>query len=202
MLDSRLVISRARSWLEPRLDRVGFLIAALYALPSLGYVFGRDQAAFQYIGREWLRGSLPFRDMFEIKPPGVYAVHAISILLFGQRQWGIRILELAAILAMSWMLARSLRISGSRRGVAGILAILLAGSYYTLFDYWDSAQAEVWEATALVGAWLVAERVERPARRAALSGMLSACAFVIKFPACLLGLAIGARVVERAWRED
>jgi hypothetical protein len=52
-------------------------------LPTLLYPFGRDQAAFFYIAREWLLGGVPYRDMVDHKPPLIYAVYALSHLFSG-----------------------------------------------------------------------------------------------------------------------
>jgi hypothetical protein len=111
--------TRARSFyitLVAVLDRVPhktdilLIIAAIaYSLPSIGYPFGRDQAAHFYVGREWLNGLLPYRDIFDHKPPGIHLVHAASILLLGAHQWSIRAAELAGMVLIGITAARSVR---------------------------------------------------------------------------------------------
>src|SRR5689334_8861317 len=77
-------------------DAIGAFIAFLFAVPSLSYPFGHDQAVHFYIGREWLRGGLPYRDAFDYKPPAIYALHAMLVALFGEAEWPIRAADLVA----------------------------------------------------------------------------------------------------------
>src|SRR5579864_7791604 len=87
--------SRARGGV---LSGLSMFLAAVVALPSLAYPFGRDQGLYFYVGREWLlRGALPYRDLFEQKTPGIYVVHAACIALFGERVWGIRVADVVAV---------------------------------------------------------------------------------------------------------
>lgn len=48
---------------------------------------GRDQGAFIYIGREWLHGRLPYRDSFDMKPPAIHALYALSLAPRPSREW-------------------------------------------------------------------------------------------------------------------
>jgi hypothetical protein len=195
-------LTRARDGIRRRADLALVLVALAYGLPSLAYPLGRDQASLYYVGREWLHGLLPFRDAFAEQPPGIYALHALSILLLGERQWGIRLCELSAVMAMGWMVWRAVRRSSpSAPGELGIASILIAGFYYSYFDWWDTGRVEIWSGFALIGGWLVAERSARPRLRAAMSGLLSAAALLLAFPAVLVALATAVRVAVRAFRE-
>ena len=57
-----------------RLDLAGALAALVLGLPSLAYRYGPDQAMFHYVAREWLEGRLPYRDVFDVKPPGIFVL--------------------------------------------------------------------------------------------------------------------------------
>src|SRR4051812_22071124 len=90
----------ARTWglsvQRSRLSRVDLVLlglAALMASVTLTYPLGRDQSLYYYVGREWLHGAVPYRDMMEQKPPLIYLIHAATVLLFGERLWGIRLVE-------------------------------------------------------------------------------------------------------------
>ena len=77
------------------LDALGVLATVLYALPSLGYPFGMDQPVHWYIGKRWLEGLMPYATGVDTKPPGVFAIHALSVLLLGDHQWSVRVVDLA-----------------------------------------------------------------------------------------------------------
>src|SRR5215212_1087965 len=104
MIDRQALVSRAELWVKALAARVvrrraywvdvlGIAAALAYGWPSVLYRFGRDQALFFYIGREWLHGSVPYRDTFDLKPPGIYFLHALSIAILGPRQSSIRVFE-------------------------------------------------------------------------------------------------------------
>ena len=185
------------------LDAVGLALAALYALPTLAYPPARDQALFFYIAREWLHGAVPYKDVFDIKPPAIFVVNAVSILLFGLRPWGVRALELGGLLTMAWVVvAAVVRDSPRRGGEVGAVALLLVGWYFGALDWVDTAEPEFWEGLALVAAYAAATRVSSVTRAALLSGALVGVAVLFKFPAALVGLActvaVGMRV--RPWK--
>src|SRR4051794_10368215 len=92
-----------RAWtLDVALACVAFVAGA----PSLFYPLGRDQGLYFYVGREWLqRGRFPYLDSFDVKTPGIYAVHALAIALFGEVAWGARLLELACVVAVGFLAA-------------------------------------------------------------------------------------------------
>lgn len=48
------------------------LIAILLRLPVLGLPLERDEGAYGLIAASWLKGALPYRDLFDHKPPLIY----------------------------------------------------------------------------------------------------------------------------------
>src|SRR5262245_62210941 len=72
---------------------------ALVLLASLvTFQYGRDQGVFAVIAREMLEGKVLYRDAWDIKPPGIYCVYALSRALLGSSMHAIRLLEAAALL--------------------------------------------------------------------------------------------------------
>ncbi len=236
-------------------------LAVIFALPSLWYPFGRDQAAHAYIGWNWLHGLIPFRDAVDQKPPGIYLLYSLGSALFGQRQFGIRAIDLLGILTAGWLAARAAResasrltdgiaaaaalvppdasgsriaaspsvgaprvgkhpqleasptpngrshASGSRRphfrsqsGATGASILLLAGFYYCCFDYWNSAQTEIWQGLAVLAGVEILREDPRARRAAFLSGVLGGVAVLFKFTAAVLCLGLAGILTVRAWR--
>ena len=178
-----------------------FVIALIYSLPSLGYPFGRDQAAHFYVGREWLHGLLPYRDIWDHKPPGIHLIHVLSIAVFGTHQWSIRLMDIIGLLAIGRIVAYIINQGTTRiRGLLGCIWVLAIGLYFTCFDYWDSAQVETWEGLALIGSYAVIVNAPPTLFRAGMSGLLAGVAFVFKFPAAMIGFAIAVFGVMRTWQ--
>lgn len=153
-----------------------FLSILVLGLPTLLYPYGRDQAMFAYVGSVWRQGGLPYRDAWDVKLPGIYAIYA----LVGGVEWGPRLLDLLASAvtagALLWI-GRSHSSSHDKRlsGV-GLLAVVLA-VVYTLgaFDFWNLAQTET--LIAPLSAMAVALGLSR---RPFAAGLCAGCAAVIK----------------------
>lgn len=183
-------------------DVFGIGLALVYAWPSTAYRFGRDQALFYYIGREWLHGSVPYRDAFDLKPPGIYAVHALAIALLGPHEHSIRILDVLAVLATAVVASLAVQRVGPRvPGELGMAAILACGWYFTAFDYWHTAQAEVWQGLALLGCYalLIGYRAPLSLRCAVGAGVLLGISGLFKFTAAVPGLGLGLLLLVRVY---
>lgn len=166
-------------------DVVLGVIASVLTLPTLMYPFGRDQGLYHYVAREWvLRGSIPYKDVLDHKTPGIYLLHALAVLLFGETMWGIRVLEALGVLAFGLVAGALTTPRGEphpagARG-AGMLAAVVF--YFGYFDFWSTAQSEVWYAGLGMCAVLAARRVERTDRAAALVGLFAGVAVLMKPP--------------------
>lgn len=142
-------------WVLPTLSG---LVVAASALLLLTYSYGRDQAGFAVIGRTILSGGMPYRDAWDLKPPGTPLVYALALALFGKGQLGIRLLESAGLLAMVAAMTRVTRSfwGDSRIGlVAGALALLL----HVQLDFWNTAQGESFGGVLIVAALAAAPGV-------------------------------------------
>ncbi len=67
----------------------------------------RDSGMFLYMGQQILAGKLPYRDLWDHKPPVVYYLNALALGLAGGSSWGVWLLEFAAIgllVALLWSL--------------------------------------------------------------------------------------------------
>ncbi len=174
-----------------------WLAALTIALPSLAYPLGRDQGVYFYVAREWLNhGSIPYRDLFDHKPPGIYVIYALAIALFRSHVWGIRVMEMAALGGSAWL---ATRLTKPRDGVAPSAAfVALFGSclYFGVLNFWDTAQCELWCVTTALAAAYCAQRSGW--RWVAASGALFAFTVLIKLPAVFFGLPIFALV----WAEN
>lgn len=180
------------------------LVASVLTLPTLMYPFGRDQGLYHYVAREWvLRGSIPYKDVLDHKTPGIYLLHALAVLLFGETMWGIRVLEALGVLAFGLVAGALTTPRGEphpagARG-AGMLAAVVF--YFGYFDFWSTAQSEVWYAGLGMCAVLAARRVERTDRAAAWLGLFAGIAVLMKPPSVWFVLVAVAVLVLRLREE-
>jgi hypothetical protein len=182
------------------LDGLCMGLSVLLLAPLLGYPLGRDQSVFAYVAREWTRGGLPYRDVFDHKPPGVYAVYALARAVGGAGGWPVRVLELAALLGMGWLVALAVaRDRCPRPGERGAAALLCAGMYATTFDWAATGQPEVWEGMLLVASFVVARRARTLRWAAGGSGALLGAALLFKHPAMIVGVVTISALVARFW---
>ncbi|MGH7297344.1 MAG: hypothetical protein ACRELB_20570, partial [Polyangiaceae bacterium] len=157
---------RTLRWRDALLASCGVLFGA----PSLAWPFGWDTAVHYYVGREWaLRGAIPYRDTFDHKPPLIHLVHAICVRLFGEGMWGIRVVELACVVALGLAcasLAWGRRDGRAPDGLRGLAVLASSVLYYGFFDYWNTAQCELMGTTLCALVLVAAVRVRRAGRAA------------------------------------
>lgn len=86
--------------LLPALFLCGMVLATLIACsPHLLKVPMKDSAVFQYVGQQLLRGEIPYRDIWDHKPPVIYFINAIGAFLSPHSGWGIWLLQYIAVLS-------------------------------------------------------------------------------------------------------
>ena len=81
-----------------KLDRSTFLLIALSAVfltsfvcpytPYFRYCYEADESVYRIISLGWLRGKLPYRDLFDHKGPLTYVFYALGLLISGHKNWG------------------------------------------------------------------------------------------------------------------
>jgi hypothetical protein len=186
-----------------KLDGLLAAIGVLFGASSLAWPFGWDTSVHYYVGREWLlRGAMPYRDSFDHKTPGIHAVHALAIAVFGEGTAGIRAVELACIVVVGWACASLAERRGEPRiaGLRGASVLAASVLYDGCFDFYNTAQCELLGTTlgvlALLGAW----RVREPRRAAFVAGLATGALFVLKPPLVLLAAVAFVVVCARASR--
>lgn len=175
--------------------------AIAFGLPSLAYPFGHDQGLYFYVGREWLHGYCPYRDVFDHKTPGIYVLHLLSIAVFGEHTWAIRVADLVCVLALGAVVARIATPRGRRvaPGSVGFAAAVASMLHYGFFNYWDTAQSELWYTTLGLLAIACATRVSKERVAALGAGAAAGLALVMKPPSLPYVAVAAIAVAMRAW---
>lgn len=60
----------------------------------------RDSGVFLYLGSQILNGDIPYKDIWDHKPPLIYYINALCLFITGGSQWGVWIIQ-SSLLAIS-----------------------------------------------------------------------------------------------------
>ena len=167
-------------WLEV----VGWTLIAFCCLQVLLFSFGRDQSIYAVVADGILAGKMPYRDVWDFKPPGIYVVYALAQGLFGKSMLAPRLVEVAGLVGMVFAFRRlGETFFGERR--VGVAAGAVAALLHAQLDFWHTAQPETFGGF-LIAFSLVLATGDYGRRRQwiawAALGALFGCAFVLKPP--------------------
>jgi hypothetical protein len=74
-----------------------FICLLTILIPTCPYIQkepGRDSGVFLYAGQQILNGNLPYRDFWDHKPPLIFYINSIGLILGANTTWGIWLLEM------------------------------------------------------------------------------------------------------------
>ncbi|HMI86314.1 MAG TPA: hypothetical protein VK550_19605 [Polyangiaceae bacterium] len=164
-------------------------IAYLFLQISM-FRYGRDQGIYATVAESMLRGGMPYRDAWDFKPPGVFAVYAFVRAVFGPAETSIRIFEVLGLasVAGAFVIWSARFFSDWRIGVVGAALGVLV---HAELEFWHTAQPESFG--GMLTAWALVlgtfePKTEDPRRRRkllatwALCGACYGAAFLMKPP--------------------
>ncbi|MFT7680471.1 MAG: hypothetical protein ACI8QC_004477, partial [Planctomycetota bacterium] len=169
---------------------VGIVLGIVFLLAQLlDFGSGRDQAIFALVADAIQDGGAPYRDAWDFKTPGIYAVYHLAGTLFGpfldNGEMAIRILEVGAILlSLLAFLILSRRFAGSL--AAGLIGSLVATLGWVELGYWHTGQPESFAVPLL--AWAIVFSTGKPRPEGSefpahlLAGALYTAAALLKPP--------------------
>ena len=175
---------KARTW--PRVglsDALGLLVSLGLAAVSFTYPYGRDQASFAYIAREWGMGNVPYKAAFEIKPPSIYLTYLVAFRIFGDTPWAIRVFDYLFALVPAGIACAYAATPADRpvpRGRIGLSLAIVSLVYYLPFDFWNTAQCESFTSALSVIAAAAALRSRDARVSGFVVGLASALAVLFK----------------------
>jgi hypothetical protein len=178
------------------------MIAALLSLPI---PFGGDQALFTVYGRELSRGALLYRDVFDVKQPGIFWFYQVGGWLFGFTEVGLHVFELIYWLAFTVFAVRALRPYFETRWGPSLVPASTVVVYYLYASLLDVGQIEILVAFPLLLAWWLIDGA-RPqsrtgVRRYAAAGLAAAAVVLFKYPYLLIVIGFLAYAIVRSWRD-
>ena len=174
---SSILRARVLSVLVPIL---GTIIALYPNNPNNMTLPSRDSGVFLYVGWRFLNGDIPYRDVWDHKPPLIYFVDAFGLTLTPHSLWGVWFLQIIFIFFTFLIIYKLLdqefgiyaAIAGTVVLSSGLLTILEKGNvteeYALVFQTWC-----FW---IFVNAW----KKDFPVRASFWIGLLSGLAFNFK----------------------
>jgi hypothetical protein len=158
------------------------VLVALF-IQLLLFAHGRDQSIYATVADGMLAGKLPYRDVWDFKPPGIFFVFALAQALFGDGMWGVRLLEglgLVLVFVLSIRLS-SIYFADDRPGfLGGAMAALIS----VQMEFWHSGQPETFGGVlTMLGIWCCAVSAgKREAVWLFACGVAFGAAFLLKPP--------------------
>ncbi|MEG3084432.1 hypothetical protein U1707_12335 [Sphingomonas sp. PB2P12] len=182
--------------------RLAILVAVAIAtrLITLGNpILYTDEEFYFAAGRAMIDGALPFVDVWDRKPIGVFLLYAApGALPFAAGIWLYQAMALVSAAATAAIVARLADVAGWARGgtlagMAYLVWITIAGG--------QGGQAPVFYNLAMaLAAWLIVDRRGATFWRAAVAMVLVGLAIQIKYTAALEGVYFGLWLMLDDWR--
>jgi 4-amino-4-deoxy-L-arabinose transferase-like glycosyltransferase len=205
----RMRVQKSSQWcleMKPGHFLLGLLllvILALAALPTLLYPLTRDQGAYSYMADLMMKGGVPYRDAWDLKPPAIYWLYLLAFQLFGRSEFAVRLFDVLYTLlsaASIYLLANEVF---SDRRVAALSAWTYAFCYCLLLHFYAVANPESFVVPFLA---LMAYGVVRSMRRhrhvpMLISGIAGGLSFWFKPTAGVVVLGMLAWALAVMWRE-
>ncbi|MDP9252585.1 MAG: glycosyltransferase family 39 protein, partial [Chloroflexota bacterium] len=183
--------------------RIGVVAVPLLVLVSIavlvpnhpaGRAPAEDAGVFFYAAQRLLEGGLPYRDIWDHKPPGVYFVDAIGLALAGRE--GVWLVQIAFLGAAALLGYRALRrVFGDVPAVFGSLAWLVASPRLFL-ERGQTSFVEFYALPLQFGALLLYTQRLTTARAVGM-GVLGGAALLFKPTMVGIWLAIGLVTLVR-----
>jgi len=163
------------------------IVVAVVFVIRLPEPFGPDQGLFACFARFVPRGALPYRDLYDTKPPLFLYLFSIVSLIPGELHRAMWIFEGVMLALVLWV---AYAFASHRFGrVAGLAsaALLFAGLWAPGFGgFWARVQAEEILALPMLGsAWFAYRSRERP-NLAFFAGVLAGVCGLCKVPALVI----------------
>ena len=172
--------------------------AQTFGNPVIGY----DEQFYLLVGDRMLHGAIPFVDIFDRKPVGLFLIYAFIRLLGGEGTIQYQLVAGGFAFATSVLIWRfAERLTGRTGAIAAAIGYLI----WLDFLEGEAGQAPVFFNLPVLLAAMMTQRLIEQRRVTAASGLvpmlLIGLAMQIKYTALFEGLFFGCVLLMAAWRE-
>jgi len=195
---------------RPTSEKSGWAIAALivtvvallarvrtFGNPVLGF----DEQFYLLVGERMWHGVLPYVDVFDRKPVGLFLIYAAAACPGGDAFIAYKLLALASVICTALLVFRMARWSAGRP--ASLVAALLYVLWLDLLEG-EGGQAPVFYALPMIAAAAIIggamRRAGSPRRHGLAAMLLVGVALQIKYSVVVEGIAFGCALIVAAWR--
>jgi len=167
---------RSRWWLG-----VALAYALLRALPSLSYPIGRDQSTYLVIARGLAGGAKLYRDLWDMKPPGIFWAYMPIVKAFGAAMWSIGAMDILWLVLMCVCVYRfAERTVGTG---AAVVAVAVEAAMHCGAGYNNAVQPETFLILFVFAAWFQVAGARPSLVHRFAGGLLFGAAFWFKYNA-------------------
>lgn len=118
----------------------GFVFLFSYSTsPLYPTYYGNDSAQFQTIGKCWLKGAVPYRDLFDHKGPWIFFINMLGYLLTGTK-YGIFLIQIVCMWISLYFLYKTAKYGLHRTGYA--LGTVLVSMFFLFLNYGEANLTE------------------------------------------------------------
>ena len=139
---------------DPALYGIALVTLVLCAQVWLYVHWLGDEGIFLHAAARILAGEVPYRDFFELLPPGSFLAVAAWMKLFGAGFGPMRALAICVIVAVAALLYAAARLSSGNRPLAALLAVAWVvfshGHWIVINHHWFTTAASMATAIALL----------------------------------------------------
>ncbi len=125
-----------------RVAIASIVASAILGLANLQTPFWGDQALLSLVSRMVDDGAVLYRDIWDVKQPGIYAFYWLGGRLFSFSELGPHLLELIYLFASAWFIWHAIRDRYTTRWVAGLIPLATVGWYYAVAPVMHLTQVE------------------------------------------------------------
>jgi len=183
---------------------LGALVVLLPISPLVLPLAGRDSGVFLYIGWRILHGEIPYRDLWDHKPPLIFYLNALGLWLSGGSKWGVWLLELAALVLAAGLGFKLVKRAFGTQAAMVSLALWLASLILVIEG--GNRVTEYTLPLQFACLWLAAglDQTRHETRRLFAIGLLCGLIFWTKQNAAGVGIAVAlyliiSRLAARQW---
>lgn len=115
---------------------IGTLISLFPGSPNNATLVSRDSGVFLYVGWRLISGDIPYKDVWDHKPPLIYFVDALGLSLTPDSLWGVWLLQFIFVFLTFFLIHKVLdqefgtlaALAGSITLASGLLTVLELGN--------------------------------------------------------------------------